>query len=171
MGAPGRAGKRGRGCARIDMSDLYDDDTLLWSQRQAELLRRRAAGELVNDAELDWPNIAEEIESVGISERRALASAVRNILEHLIKLQASPASMSRAGWRAIARARLDIAALLKQSPSLEASLDQVIAGELPGAKSVASIALSEYGETPRVPVEALTYARAEVIGEWFPSDG
>lgn len=57
------------------MSDLYDDDTLLWSQRQAELLRRRAAGELVNDAELDCPNIAEEIESVGISERRALASA------------------------------------------------------------------------------------------------
>ena len=43
------------------------DDILLWSERQAELLRRRAAGELVNDAELDWPNIAEEIEDVGRS--------------------------------------------------------------------------------------------------------
>ena len=37
------------------MSD-YDDDILLWSERQAGLLRRRAAGELVNYAEIDWPN-------------------------------------------------------------------------------------------------------------------
>jgi hypothetical protein len=58
------------------MSDLYDEDVLLWSERQAELLRRRTAGELVNDAELDWSHIAEEIESVGISERRPLASSV-----------------------------------------------------------------------------------------------
>ena len=72
------------------MGGLYDEDVLLWSGRQAELLRRRAAGELVNDAELDWPNIAAEIESVGISERRVLASHIRNVLEHLIELEASP---------------------------------------------------------------------------------
>lgn len=27
----------------------YDTDVLLWSERQGELLRRRAAGELVSD--------------------------------------------------------------------------------------------------------------------------
>jgi hypothetical protein len=32
------------------VNDLYDSDILLWSERQAALLRRRAAGELVNDA-------------------------------------------------------------------------------------------------------------------------
>jgi hypothetical protein len=47
------------------MSDLYEDDILLRSQRQAELLRRCANGELVNDADIDRPNVAEEIESVG----------------------------------------------------------------------------------------------------------
>jgi len=46
------------------MSD-YETDILLWSERQGELLRHRAAGELVNNGELDWPNIAEEVESVG----------------------------------------------------------------------------------------------------------
>jgi hypothetical protein len=154
-----------------DMSDLYDEDVLLWSERQAELLRRRAAGELVNDAELDWPNIAEEIESVGISEGRALASHIRNILEHLIKLQASPASMPRTGWRAtIARGRLDVTALLNQSPSLGASLDAVIAGELPGARSVAAIALAEYGGAPRASIDGLNYSRAQVIETWFPAD-
>jgi hypothetical protein len=37
----------------------YDIDILTWSERQATLLRRRAAGELINDADLDWSNIAE----------------------------------------------------------------------------------------------------------------
>ena len=45
-------------------SDLYDTDILLWSERQADLLRRHAARERVNDASIDWPNIAEEIEDV-----------------------------------------------------------------------------------------------------------
>ncbi len=49
------------------MSD-YDADVLQWSEHQAALLRRAAAGERVND--LDWPNIIEEIESVGRSETR-----------------------------------------------------------------------------------------------------
>ena len=56
------------------MSDLYDTDILLWSERQAELLRRHAAGERVKDAWIDWPNIAEEIVDVGRSELRAVAS-------------------------------------------------------------------------------------------------
>ena len=47
------------------MSDLYDTDVVLWSEQQADLLRRRALGSLVNDGELDWTNIAEEIESLG----------------------------------------------------------------------------------------------------------
>jgi hypothetical protein len=40
--------------------DLYDDDILWWSEQQAELLRRVAAGERVNDQV-----VIEEIESVG----------------------------------------------------------------------------------------------------------
>jgi hypothetical protein len=53
------------------MSDLYDDDILLWSEHEAALLRRLASGEHVNDRDLDWPNISEEIEAVGRSELRA----------------------------------------------------------------------------------------------------
>ena len=132
------------------------------------MLRRRAAGELVNDAELDWPNIAEETESVGISERRALTSHIR---EYLIELGASPASMPRAGWRAtIARSRLDVAGLLRQSPSLKPGLDAVIAGELAGARSVAAIALAEYREASGVPIEGRHHSRAQVVEMWFPAE-
>ena len=47
------------------MSDLYETDILAWSEQQTALLRRHAAGERVADGELDWPNIIEEVESVG----------------------------------------------------------------------------------------------------------
>jgi hypothetical protein len=35
------------------MRDLYEEDILLWSERQGELLRRRPAGELVNEVDFD----------------------------------------------------------------------------------------------------------------------
>src|SRR5579864_5174711 len=63
----------------LPMSD-YDTDVYAWSKRQSALLRRLAAGERVNDADLDWPNIAEEIETVGRSERGAVASHITNII-------------------------------------------------------------------------------------------
>jgi Domain of unknown function DUF29 len=59
------------------MSD-YDTDLLLWSERQAALLRRAAAGERVND-QVDWENIAEEIESLGKSDRRELTNRIRTM--------------------------------------------------------------------------------------------
>ncbi len=51
------------------MTDLYDEDIVPWSERQGALLRRRATGKVVNEAELDWPNIAEETESMGRAEQ------------------------------------------------------------------------------------------------------
>lgn len=82
------------------MSDLYNEDILIWSERQAELLRRRAAGELVNDAELDWSNIAEEIEAVGRSEWHAVESFLVQALRHMLKAEGWPLSRDAPSWRA-----------------------------------------------------------------------
>jgi hypothetical protein len=81
------------------MSD-YDTDILLWSERQGELLRRRAAGELVNEAEMDWPNIAEEIEDVGRSQLHAVESLLVQALRHMLKADAWPLSLDAPSWRA-----------------------------------------------------------------------
>src|SRR6195952_183470 len=78
----------------------YDTDILVWSEHQAELLRRRAAGELVNDAEMDWPNIAEEIEAVGRSELHAVESLLVQALRHMLKAEAWPLSRDAPSWRA-----------------------------------------------------------------------
>ncbi len=104
------------------MSDLYDDDILLWSEHQAGLLRRRAAGEPVNEAELDWPNIAEEIESVGREQLRAVESSMVQALLHDLKAQAWPLSREVPHWRAEAR-RFRGDAASRFAPSMRQRID------------------------------------------------
>ena len=82
------------------MSDLYDADILGWTEHQAALLRRRAAGELVNEGELDWPNIAEEIESLGRSETRACQSHLLQAVLLDLKADAWPLWRDEPHWRA-----------------------------------------------------------------------
>ena len=104
------------------MSDLYDDDILLWSEHQADLLRRRAAGELVNEAELDWPNIAEEIESVGNEPLHAVESFMVRALLHDLKATAWPLSRDVPHWRAEAR-RFRGDAASRFAPSMRQRID------------------------------------------------
>lgn len=81
------------------MSD-YDTDILLWSEQQAALLRRLAAGERVNDAALDWANIAEEIEDVGSNRLHAVESLLSQAMRHILKAEAWPLSRDAPSWRA-----------------------------------------------------------------------
>ena len=104
------------------MSDLYETDILDWSERQAALLRRIAAGERVNDEAPDWPNIIEEIESVGRSELRACESLLVQALLHELKIAAWPQSRDVPHWRAEARGfRRD--AVRAFSPSMRQRID------------------------------------------------
>src|SRR4051794_25677570 len=81
------------------MSD-YDTDILTWSERQAALLRRRAASELINEADLDWTNIAEEIEDVGSNRLHAVESLLVQALRRMLKAEAWPLSRDAPTWRA-----------------------------------------------------------------------
>ena len=60
-------------------STLYDTDFYAWANEQAALLR---AGRL---SEADIENVAEEIESMGKSEKRELISRLTILLLHLLK--------------------------------------------------------------------------------------
>lgn len=103
------------------MSD-YDTDILLWSERQGALLRRRAAGELVNEADIDWPNIAEESESVGSSQLSAVRSYIIQALAHDLKTHAWPQSQAVPTWQSEAiRFRQEAAEAF--APSMRQHLD------------------------------------------------
>lgn len=75
----------------VSVSDTYDTDSLIWSERQSALLLRVRAGEAVND-QVDWVNIAEEIESVGRSELHAVELLLVQALRQMLKAEAWPLS-------------------------------------------------------------------------------
>jgi hypothetical protein len=152
------------------MSD-YDTDIASWSERQAALLRRLAIGERVNDIDMDWPNIAEEIESVGRSERSTLASHIGTIVEHLLKLEASPAVSPRSGWKeTILRTRAAVEDVLDENPSLRSEVDAITTRALAQRRRLVADVLALYGETPRVRLDDLGYSQRQVLGPWFPED-
>ena len=84
------------------MADLYEDDILLWSEQQADLLRRLALGERVND-QIDCDNLVEEVESVGRTERRACEPYLVQALIHELKVLGWPSVREVAHWRREAR--------------------------------------------------------------------
>jgi hypothetical protein len=105
-----------------DMSSLYDDDILLWSEQQAAAIRRlgRSAREIPN--ELDIENVAEEIESVGRSELAAVESYLELIFVHLIRLVVEPDSTSIRHWRSEIAA-FHSNARRRYSPSMRQRID------------------------------------------------
>jgi hypothetical protein len=99
------------------MDTKYQTDIIAWANEQAALLR---AGNL---SALDIEHIAEEIEDVGKSEQRELASRMSVLLSHLLKWQFQPGRRGTSWQRTIKEQRRAIAAHIKETPSLKAALD------------------------------------------------
>jgi hypothetical protein len=98
------------------MSNPYETDIIAWANEQAALLR---AGKF---SEVDIAHIAEEIEDVGKSERRELASRMSVLLAHLLKWQFQPDRRGSSWQRTIKEQRRAIASHLRETPSLKTSL-------------------------------------------------
>nr|WP_294504892.1 DUF29 domain-containing protein [uncultured Rhodopila sp.] len=102
------------------MSDLYDHDFYAWANQQAALLR---AGKL---SDADIANIAEEIESIGRNEKRALVNRLNVLLMHLLKWRFQPERRSRSWEVSIANSRDDLTDRLADDPSLRALLPEAV---------------------------------------------
>jgi len=106
--------RRPKAAGAESAATAYDKDVILWSEQQARLLR---AGRF---DELDVEHLADEIEDVGKSEQRELASPMAVLLTHLLKWRSQPENRSQS-WRAtIVVQRKRIALAIKATPSLKA---------------------------------------------------
>ena len=103
------------------MSDLYDRDFFGWANEQSALLR---AGNL---AAADIEHIAEEIESMGRSERDQLTNRLGVLLAHLLKWQFQPARRGKTWRSTIREQRRRAARLLEKNPSLRPHLGAILA--------------------------------------------
>jgi hypothetical protein len=98
----------------------YEDDFYAWTQRQAAALRAEAASGA--NAPIDWENVAEEIESMGNSQRDKIESHLEILLIHLLKWLYCPDLRERCerGWSlTIMEQRRRIARVIKKNPSLK----------------------------------------------------
>jgi hypothetical protein len=98
------------------MGTPYETDIIAWANEQAELLR---SGRL---SELDIDHLAEEIEDVGKSEQRELASRLALLLAQLLKWHYQPGRRGSSWQRTIKEQRRAIAAHIAGTPSLKAAL-------------------------------------------------
>jgi hypothetical protein len=157
---------------------LYDEDFVRWTEEQAATLRQAKnlppAGTVGSNLPLDWENLAEEIESLGKSDRRELRSQITRVLRHLLKLEASPAAEPRAGWRStIDESRTEIEGLLEDSPSLRRETPALIKRQIRAAARLAADDLAHHGEPTeavRARLEGGEYTEEQVLGDWFPND-
>lgn len=135
------------------MSTSYETDIVAWSQEQAALLRR---GDF--DA-LDVEHIAEEIEDVGKSEQRELASRMSVLVAHLLKWEFQPERRGSSWRRTIREQRRAIAVHIAETPSLKGSLANPnwLLGVWADAvtKAIADTGLAEFPEDCRWTVDEM----------------
>jgi hypothetical protein len=140
-------------------TSLYDQDFYAWSRQQAELLR---AGKLV---QADLEHIAEEIESMGKTEKRELVSRLTILLLHLLKWRYQPEGRGNSWRLSIANSRDEIADLLDDNPSLQSQLAGVMVSAYRYARRKAAIE-TNLGEE-RFPAQCpWSFAQATDVSFW-----
>jgi hypothetical protein len=149
-----------RPAEQADRGPAYHEVFYRWTQRQAALIR---AGqfELV-----DQEHVAEEIESLGISDRRQLRNRLEVLMMYLLKWQFQPMHRSRSWQHTIRTQRKRIERLLDESPSLRRELAELSREQYAAAREAAS---AETGFALRTFAKSLPYAPEQILdNEFYP---
>ena len=142
---------------------LYDEDFYAWTKEQAALLRLGAI------QDLDLTHLAEEIESLGKSEMRALESHLEVLLLHLLKWQYQPGGRltGHSWYDTIVEQRRQIARLLRDNHTFHTAIPQVLDDVYPSARQRAAVQMGEQGPLAppheRGPVERRPLAPQELV--------
>jgi hypothetical protein len=143
--------------------NLYEQDLYAWSRAQADLLR---AGRF---AELDLEHLIDEIEDVGGALKRSVRNRIRTIIEHLLKLEHSPATEPRAGWRATVRSqRVRLRDVL--TTTLRREAESELAALYTDARGLAEGGLRDHGEHAAADTlpETCPYNLDQIASDWLP---
>lgn len=143
------------------ITNLYEADFLAWTESQAEALRTRQIGAL------DWVNLLEEVESMGVSQRHEQKNRLRILLMHLVKWHWQPEKRTSSWRETIIEQRASLEDLMDTSPSLKnAVLDEVFNGVW--AKAIKTAALETGLPIKTFPSEC-PWAVADVMSQdWMP---
>jgi hypothetical protein len=142
---------------------LYEQDFYAWSKAQAALLR---AGRF---ADLDLEHLIEEVDDLGESLKRSVRSRLRTIIEHLLKLEHSPAQAPRGGWYdTILTQRSDL--LDELTPSIRREVEPALPDLYDRARENTATSLRKHGEHAGSDALPATcpYTLDQITGDWLP---
>ena len=103
------------------LKQLYQQDLNLWRQEVVNAIQNK---QLEN---MDWDNLVEEINDMTASERRALRSYTKRLIEHILKLKywESEREYNQRSWKKeVVNFREEVKSILEESPSLNNYLEQ-----------------------------------------------
>ena len=143
-------------------AQLYETDFYAWAKAQADLLR---AGRY---ADLDLEHLIEEVDDLGESLRRSVRSRIRTIIEHLLKLEHSPAREPRGGWYdTVLAQRSDLLDELTASIRREVEL---LPDLYDRARQNAATSLRKHGEHAAAGALPATcpYTLDQITSDWLP---
>jgi len=147
---------------------LYDEDFYAWTQSQATALRTLAKERW--NGPLDLENLSEEVEDLGRAARNACLGQIERLIQHLLKLQYSPADPPRCQWQLNCHdARREL------HRQLTPAIRRIVEAELPdlakAARRVATLELADQdGEEVAAGLpEAPGYTLEQLLDEaWWP---
>jgi len=139
----------------------YERDFYAWSFEQARALRTR------RPEKLDWENLAEEIESLGRSDRREVRNRLKVILIHLLKWQYQAEHRSISWQTTINTQRDDLESVLADSPSLRRLVPELLAGAYPRARRDAAREMDLIPAAARKLPESSPFTVEQVLDEDF----
>lgn len=154
-----------------DLDDLYTRDYYAWTRRQADALRR-AEAERVNTKEpIDWANLAEEVEDLGNEQRRAIASQLERLIQHLLKLEFAKDQTPRRQWLlSIDNARAEIDR--RWTTSIAREIEPTLPKAHARARRAAALELEDHGESETAAnlPEGSHYILNQLLDEtWYPT--
>jgi hypothetical protein len=141
----------------------YDADFYAWAREQAALLR---AGRF---DELDLEHLIDEVDDLGGALKRSVRLRVRTIIEHLLKLEHSPAVDPRAGWYdTVLTQRDDL--LDDLTPTLRRQVQDELPELYVRARKRAATSLRRHGEDTAADAlpDSCPYALDQITGDWLP---
>ena len=153
-----------------ELGDLYEADFYDWTRQQARTLRELARSRW--NGPLDLRHLAEEVEDLGKSERDAVRSHLRTIIEHCLKLEHSPTPAPRGDWMvSVTHARVAL------QDKLTLALRRDAVGHFDKlyqqARLQAAAGLRAFGEieAARALPEICAYSLDQLLAdEWYPAN-
>jgi Domain of unknown function DUF29 len=136
----------------------YDEDLYQWTIEQGR--RDRATNAL------DYDNLAEEIESLGRSDKREIESRLENLIVRLLKWRYQPEWRSPSWEASIDEARRRIERVIEDSPSLRSYPGEVLSRAYRYASRNKAILALELLDLP----EDCPWAIGDVLSEEFLPD-